>query len=334
MVRFQADDGIFLQTPRKTVTKHPQLGLLFWNNVQIMRFEAMKTPKEGPKSRLSRPFSGATHDRGRAIHAGSARQPAQATPKTLERGKEACYQDLTGLEKIQQQYRKRTALLHAYIAREVDATVRRYTVLEMANEASRNHLNHIAEQAKDLLLHYRQSEFVKKQGLQTARDLDEAPTENYEAYEATVEQCYRDLNNFQLPKLFLGKRLRWVLLVYLVIAELTLNGLYRYQILLPPALYYSIPIVVMLGLMVFALGKHYLWQYTQRELRDVYRQLMEAYDSAALLLRQDAAQIAGGLDQDLSQLQCTQEMQSSRLEHAKAAAIAHIATEKKKPVGR
>jgi len=288
----------------------------------------MKTPKEGPKNRASLPFSEATHDQRRAIHAGSAQQLPQPTTRTLEKGEEAYYQGSTDLQQIQQQYRTRAALLQAYIAHEVDTTVRKYTVLEMANEAPWSHLSHIAEQAKDLLLHYREFEFVKQQGLQTARDLDETPTESYEAYEATVEQCYQDLGNFQLPKLILGKRLRWVLLVYLVMAELTLNGLYRYQVLLPPALYYSIPIVVILGLMVFALGKHYLWKYTQRALQDMYSQLMEAFDSAALLLRQDAEQIAGALDRDLSQLQCTQELQSSRLEHAKAAATAHTMTRK------
>jgi len=294
----------------------------------------MKTPKESTKNRPSRPFSEASHDQGRAIHAGSAQQLPQPTTKTREQGQEAYYQDLTDLQQIRQEYRNRTARLHAYIAREVDATVRKYTVLEMANEAYRNQLGHIAEQAKDLLLHYRQSEFVKQQGLQTARDLDEAPTESYEAYEATVEQCYRDLSNFHLPKLFLGKRLRWVLLLYLVMAELTLNGLYRYQILLPPALYYSIPIVVILGLMMFTLVKHYLWKYTRRELRDMYSQLMEAYDSATFLLRQEAEQIAVGLDRDLSQLQRTQELQSRRLEHAKTAATAHIVTRKNETCGQ
>ncbi len=284
----------------------------------------MKTPKESRKNGPSRPFGGATGDHGQAMHAGSAQQSPQVTTKTLKKGKEAHNQALTNLQQIQQQYRTRTALLQAHIAHEVDTTVRKYTLLQMANETSRDHLTHIAEQAKDLLLRYRQSEFVKQHGLQTAGDLDEAPTENYEAYEATVEQCYQDLTNFHLPKLFLGKRLRWVLLLYLVMAELTLNGLYRYQILLPPALYYSIPIVVILGLVMFALGKHTLWEYAQRELQDMYSQLMAAFDAAALLLQQDAEQIAGTLDQDLSQLQCTQELQSSRLDHAKTAATTHI----------
>lgn len=284
----------------------------------------MKTPKQGPKKRPSQAFRDVPYDPGRATHAGSARELPHPPAKTLEKGIEDYYQDLTDPQRIQQQYRTRTDLLQAQHAREVDCTVHRYTVLEMANEASRDHVRHIAEQAQAFLLHHGQAKFVKQKDLQADWYLDEVPTEAYEVYEATVEQSYQDLNSFYLPKLFLGKRLRWVLLAYLLVAALTLNGLYRYQILLPPALYYSLPLVVVVGLMLFALVKHYLWQYTRRELRDMYSHLMGAYESAALLLQQDAERIASRLDQDLSKLQRRHELQSRRLEYAQSAATAHF----------
>ena len=204
-------------------------------------------------------------------------------------------------QKRRKQRLKRPGPLQTRMAHEVNSTVHRYTVLEIANETSRGHLDHMADQARDLLLQYRQAEFVKQES-QADRDLDGALTEDYATYEAIVEQCFQDLTDFRLPKLFLGTRLRWVLRGYLVMLGLILSCLYLDRILLPPALYYSIPITVIPGLMLFVLGKHYLWQYTQRELRDRYSQLLEAYDSAAFLLSQEAERITLGLDRDLSKL--------------------------------
>jgi hypothetical protein len=273
----------------------------------------MKTPGQHSQNRPPRPFGEVDHAQGRDIHAGLARQFSQPTTKISDLGEEAYQQDLNDQQKSRQQPPKRYGFLHTRMAREVDCTVHRYTVLEIANEASRGRLSRIAEQAKDLLRHYRQSEFVKQQSRETDRDLDEAPTQDYQAYEATVEQCYRDLNNFHLPKLFLGNRPRWVLWGYFLMLGLTLNCLYLDHVLLPPTLYYSIPITVITGLMVFGLGKHYLWQYTQRELRDMYSQLLAAYDSASFLLSQEAERIAVGLDRDLNRLQRRQARQSQEL---------------------
>ena len=193
-----------------------------------------------------------------------------------------------------------TRILQSRMARDVDSTVHRYTVLEIANETSRGNLSRLADQARDLLLRYRQSEFVERQHREADRDGAGAPTEDYAAYEATVERCYQDLNDFRLPKLFLGKRLRWVFWGYLVMLGLILSCLYLDQILLPPALFYSIPITVIPGLILFALAKHCLWQYTQRELRDRYSQLLEAYEAASFLLSQEAEGIALGLERDLN----------------------------------
>ena len=70
----------------------------------------------------------------------------------LDPGEEAYYWDLNDQQKSRQQYPKGSGLLHTRMACEVDSTVHKYTVLEIANEASRGRLSRIADQAKSLLL--------------------------------------------------------------------------------------------------------------------------------------------------------------------------------------